>query len=116
MKKKLGDRPATGKLSTNNYFSPGTNLWVITYTPDMIQVSPDFEMYHAAIRGPGGYFLVYLDNKLYGIGENGLINEYSPKGDPMYVRDSQIITLNWSIGSGAAPLSWIYLQSPEETL
>lgn len=108
----LGDRYAEGALSTNNKITPGTSLWVVTFPPKELNASPDFEVYHGSALGPGGYFLVYLDEKLYGVGENGSLNEYSPK-IPMYVRDGQTITAYWSIGSGTAPKMWLWLRQPE---
>lgn len=106
----LGDRTATGRLSNTNRVTAGA--WVITYTPEMLPAEAAFEVWHATIRGPGGYFLVYIDDKLYGVGENGLINEYAP-AIPMYVRKGQTITFHWSIATGSAPQAWIYLRQPE---
>lgn len=108
----LGMRSAIGALTTANRVTPGTNLWVVTFTPQSLAASPDFEVWHGAVRGPGGYFLLYLDDALYGVGENGLINEYAPP-TPMYARDGQTISLHWSIGTGAAPNVWLYLRQPE---
>lgn len=105
-------RPGIGALTTNNRVTPGTNLWVVTFSPKDLSVSPDGEVWHGAVRGPGGYFLVYLDDALYGVGENGLINEYAPP-TAMYFRDGQTISLHWSIGTGSAPQVWLYLRQPE---
>lgn len=115
MSKDLGDRYAIGALSTVNKITPGTNLWVVTFDPKTLSASPDFEVYHGAAKGPGGYFLMYRDEKLYGVGENGTINEYSPK-TAMYVRDGSTITFYWSIGTGTAPEVWLYLREPLENL
>jgi hypothetical protein len=109
----LGVRPKSGVLSTKGYHTPGSNLWVIEWTPQELAGDADFEVWHGAIRGPGGNFLVYLDDALYGVAENGAINEYAPPGGAMYVRKGQTITFNWSIGTGNAPRAWIYLREPE---
>jgi hypothetical protein len=73
-------------------------------------------MWHGAVTGPGGYFLVYLDDYLFGVGANGQINEYSPRGSAMYVRKGQSISFHWSLtpttGPGA-PVATIYLRQPE---
>lgn len=107
----LGRRYAEGVLTTKNLLAPLTNLWQVTFAPqDMPQSS--YEVWHGAIRGPGGYFLVYLDDSLFGVGENGTINEYVPS-IPMFVRPGQIITLNWSIATGTKPQAWLYVRTPE---
>jgi hypothetical protein len=109
----LGVRPAVGVLATGqllNRVTPGA--WLIRYQPQQLPADADFEVYHGAIRGPGGYFLVYIDDALYGVGENGLINEYAPP-TAMYVRKGQEISMHWSIATGAAPQAWIYLREPE---
>lgn len=108
----LGFRSAVGALTTRNFLTPGTNLWVVTFPPQSMPSDADYEIWHGAIRGPGGYFLVYIDDQLFGVGENGLINEYAPP-EAMYVRKGQTITLNWSIATGAAPMAWFYLRTPE---
>jgi hypothetical protein len=109
----LGSRSKTGTLSTRGFFTPGTSLWVIEFQPQELVSDADFEMWHGAVRGPGGNFMVYLDDALYGVAENGSINEYAPPGGAMYVRKGQTITFNWSIATGSAPRAWIYLREPE---
>lgn len=106
----LGQRSAVGALSQANRVTPGG--WVVTYTPEMMPSDSEFEVWHGMIIGPGGYFLVYIDDAGFGVGENGKINEYSPK-TPMFVRKGQTITLNWSISTGAAPVCWLYFRQPE---
>lgn len=108
----LGKRNATGALTTANRVTPGTSLWVVTFTPQNFSVSPDFEIWHGAARGPGGYFLVYIDDSLFGVAENGLINEYAPQ-IPMYVRDGQNVTCHWSVATNPAPEVVFYLRQPE---
>jgi hypothetical protein len=108
----LGVRSAVGVLTTRGLFTPGTSLWQITFKPaDMPQ--SDYEAFHGSIRGPGGYFLVFIDNDQYGVGQNGTVDEYAPSGAAMYLRQGQTITLNWSVGSGTAPKAWLYLRQPE---
>ncbi len=110
MSDNLGVIPAAGVASTKNKIV--NNGWVITYPTQVLPRDVDFEMWHAAIRGPGGYFLVYIDDWLYGIGENGLINEYAPS-IAMYVVKGQEISFHWSITTGTAPSAWIYLRKPQ---
>lgn len=109
----LGHIHGYGALSTANKVTPGTNLWVIQFRPEDMQPNePKFEVWHGTIRGPGGYALVYIDDKLYGIVENGLINEYAPS-IAMLVNKGETITLNWSIATGTRPEAWLYLRTPE---
>ena len=113
----LGFRRAVGIAGTavnqNRIVAGG---WIITFRPEDLPGNPAFEMWHAAITGPGGYFLVYLDDYLYGVGGNGSINEYAPGGSAMYIMKGQTVTLHWSLtpatGPGA-PVAYIYLREPE---
>jgi hypothetical protein len=106
----LGNRTGVGVLSALNKVTAGG--WVITYQPQDLPRDMDFEVYHAAARGPGGYFLVFIDDSLYGVGENGTINEYAPT-IPMYVRKGQTVSLHWSIATGSAPSCTLYCREPE---
>lgn len=108
----LGYRQQSTAVQTkNNKIDITQALWVMTWAPaDM--PAQDFEVWHGAIRGPGGYFLVYIDDAMFGAAENGAINEYGPRGKPMYVRKAQTITMHFSIGSGKAPVGWLWLQQP----
>jgi hypothetical protein len=110
----LGYRSANGVLSTRGKYTPGTNLWVVTFTTQIFGMGDaDFEIWHGLVRGPGGQFLVYIDEAGYGAGQSGLINEYAPSGGAMYIRKGQEVSLNWSIGTGLAPQVWFYLRQPE---
>lgn len=106
----LGQRSAAGKLDPNNRVTPGG--WVVTFPPEVLPADPAFECWHGAIIGPGGYFQLWIDNALYGVGENGAINEYAPP-TAMYVIKGQTITLHWSILTGKAPQAWLYFRQPE---
>ena len=107
----LGDLTAYGIQSTTNKIVSGG--WVVTFPQQSLPSNEEFEMWHAAALGPGGYFRVYLDEKLFGIGENGLFNEYSPKGSAMLIRRGQAISMHWSLTTGTRPQVWIYLRLPE---
>lgn len=106
----LGDRYAVGVTSPNNRIVSGG--WVITF-PQQVLPAEDFEMWHGSTKGPGGYFEMWIDDKLYGVGQNGRINEYCPSGPAMYVRKGQELSLHWSITTGDAPKAWIFLRTPE---
>jgi hypothetical protein len=110
----LGHRTATGRLAVGTLLNRVTaGGWVIEFPPQVLPSDSDYEVWHASIRGPGGYFLVYLDDIQYGVSANGRINEYAPASSAMYVRKGQAISLHWSIASGAAPNAWIFLREPE---
>jgi hypothetical protein len=109
----LGDTVANGVLSTQQLLKPGTPLWVCTFEPKMLPRDQDFEIYHGSAIGPGGYFLVYLNDKLYGIGKNGILNEYSPRGSAMYVTKGSTVTVVWSIGTGVIPVVRYWMRTPE---
>lgn len=110
----LGHRSATG--FQNNTAFPNPLLaagWVIRFPPDVLPADIDFEMWHASVTGPGGYFMVYLDNIRFGIGANGTINEYAPRSSAMLVTKGQSILFYWSISTGTAPNATIFLREPE---
>jgi hypothetical protein len=110
MQGNLGSASAIGALSAQNRIVAGA--WMITFVPTLLPQQESYEVWHAAALGPGGYFRVYIDDKLYGIGQNGSINEYTPS-IPMFVVRGQIITMHWSIATGAAPQAWLYFRRPE---
>jgi hypothetical protein len=105
----LGHLSKVGIASTLNRITSGA--WVVTYRQQDLPREA-FEVWHGAARGPGGYFLVFLDDHMYGVGENGAINEYTP-AIPMFVRPGQEITLHWSIATGTAPTVTLYFRKPE---
>lgn len=107
----LGNRDGVATHSAKGFYQPGTTLWVVTF-PTQLMPPRDYEVYHGFVRGPGGIFLVYIDDKGYGVAENGSICEYAPT-IPMYVKAGQQITMNWSINTGTAPVVTIYLREPE---
>lgn len=108
MARDLGFRSADGKHSSKGYYAPGTTLWVVTFDPNTMPQS-EYEVYHGFARGPGGFFVVYIDDHGYGVAENGIVCEYAPT-IPMHVRPGQTITCNWSINTGTAPRVDLYLR------
>lgn len=108
----LGYRTATGRTTgvTNKVTS---GAWVVTFTPEIFgQGAEEFEIWHGAARGPGGYFLTFIDDTFYGVGENGRINEYTPP-IPCFMRRGQTFSLHWSIATGTAPQVTLFLRTPE---
>lgn len=109
----LGDRMARGVIpgtASDNIWVAGG--WIVTFPADTLPRNPAFEVYHGFVRGPGGTFLVYIDDKGYDVGANGLINAYEPTV-PMFVLLGQSIRFYWSISSGRAPQVWLYFREPE---
>lgn len=111
MERNLGWRTKTGVLSAANRVTSGA--WVVEFRPaDFGLGEIDFEIYHAAARGPGGYFLTYVDDAFYGSGRNGLVNEYSPTiAQPM--RRGQSWSAHWSVATGSAPTVTLFMRLPE---
>lgn len=87
--------------------------WIVRFQTQDFPRDMDFEIWHGAAIGPGGYFRVYIDQDLYGIGENGLYNEFSPNSAAMFIRKGQEVSLHWSIAAAPAPQVWFYLRTPE---
>lgn len=105
----LGKLPRIGVTSQLNRITPGG--WVVFFRTQDLPTA-DFEVWHGSARGPGGYALVYLDDALYGVLENGQINEYAPT-IAMFVKDGQEISVHWSIATGTAPTVTLYFRTPE---
>ena len=110
----LGTRKAIGALATAaNPNRVTSGAWIVSFTPTVVGLGDvDFEVWHGAAKGPGGYFHVYIDDSFFGVGENGTINEYAPQ-IPMYVRRGQSVSLHWSIATGTAPEVTFWLREPE---
>lgn len=90
-----------------------SGAWIAQFDPSTMPVDADYEVWHGAARGPGGFFEVWIDDHLYGVGLNGFRNEYAPAGGAMYVRKGEQITCHWSVATTPAPRVWLYLREPE---
>lgn len=111
MPSNLGHRDGVATHSNKGYYLPGTTLWVVSF-PTQLMPQSDYEVYHGFATGPGGFFLVFIDDHGYGVAENGTVSEYAPT-IPMYVKAGQQITCNWTINTGNAPKVTLYLREPE---
>jgi hypothetical protein len=110
----LGVVRKSGFIGTAQYPNRiSTANWVVLFKPEDLPRDLDFEVWHGAAIGPGGYALVYLNNDLYGVMENGRYNEFSPNSSSMFVVKGSEISLHWSIATGTAPQVWFYLREPE---
>lgn len=106
----LGSYNSTGVLSPQNKVR--ANCWVVTFTPENMPAESRSEVWHGAVTGPGGYFLVYLGGVFYDVGQNGRLNAYDPN-IPMLVKKGQEIQLHWSISTAPAPVCTLYFRQPE---
>jgi hypothetical protein len=110
----LGVVSQVGFLGTNQYPNRiSTNNWVVLFKPGDLPRDINYEAWHGSLLGPGGYALIYLNNDLYGVAENGRYNEFSPNSSAMYITKGSEVSIHWSIATGAAPKVWFYLRTPE---
>ena len=109
----LGNRGAsTVALSAANRYVAGS--WVATFLPK--DLWPDaVEIYHIALRGPGGGMLVYIDDLFYSTHSRSDINEYDPK-NAMYIRPGQTITFEFRSAALPAPSVNIFARKPSRLL
>ena len=105
----LGSRSAVGEIGPTNLFVAG--CWVVTFTAQDLAYPGDAEIYHMALRGPGGGFLVYIDDTFYSTSDRGDLNEYDPK-HPMFVRRGQGVTFHWNVSVDPAPQVWLFAKEP----
>lgn len=116
MASNLGDRMGKGTLA--GIVPPNINrlvsgAWIVRFPTNELPSDMDFEVYHATIRGPGGKFAVFIDDKQYSTCLNGRFATGFGNA-AMYVKKGQEISFNWTISSGTrAPLVWIWLRQPE---
>lgn len=104
----LGNRAATGVLSASNKYVAGS--WVVTFrTQDMPPI--DCVVYHIALTGPAGGFLVYVGENFYSAADRSDLNEYDPK-QPMFVRRGEDVSFHFFSPDAPAPRVWLYLREP----
>jgi hypothetical protein len=106
----LGNRSAQGVLDPLN--PKGVGFWTVKFDPKDLPAD-QFEVYHIALTGPGGYFFVYIDTAFYSTSPRGDVNEYDPK-QAMPVRPGQTIYFYWNNAIATPrPEVWIYLRTPQ---
>lgn len=88
------------------------NAWVCRFTVAKLPADADFEVHRAALRGPGGYVLMYVNDKLVSVCDNGRMAVFSPK-QALFVCKGEEITLHWSVTTAPAPRVWLYMRQPE---
>jgi hypothetical protein len=105
----LGNRSKTGVLSADNKYVTGS--WLVLFTAeDLYPIN--VEIYHIALRGPRGGFLVYIDDTFYSLDSRSDFNEYDPK-QVMYVRRGQTVSFHFRSALGAAPVVNIFARQPQ---
>lgn len=105
----LGNRkPSQVVLSAENRYVAGG--WVASWFPQDMPPEP-YDVYHIALRGPRGGFLVYIDDAFYSNASRSDINEYDPK-QVMHVRPGQTISFHFKSTAAPTPDVWLYLKRP----
>jgi hypothetical protein len=74
-----------------------------------------YDIYHIALRGPRGGFLVYIDDAFYSTSSRSDLNEYDPK-QVMHMRPGQTVTFHFRSATAPAQDVWLYLKRPGAVL
>lgn len=81
----------------------GAGLWTVAFTPQNLNITVPFEVYHAAVSGPSNSnFQVFIENTFYDYAVRGDINSWDP-AQPMAMNPGQTLYYYWNTGSGSAP-------------
>jgi hypothetical protein len=104
----LGSRSTTGVLSADNKYVAGS--WVVTFpTQDLPPI--DCVVYHIALTGPTGGFMVFVAENFYSAADRSDLNEYDPK-QPMFVRRGESVSFHFKSAATPQPKVWLYLRQP----
>jgi hypothetical protein len=105
----LGPRAQTGKADPANLIAAGN--WTVTWAPkDLNFMVPLAEVFHIAVNGPGGYFLVYINEDFWDTSSYGGQNSWDPS-EPMLIRPGDTVSFYWSTSSGTAPQVTMWLRA-----
>lgn len=97
----LGTRIARGTADPSN--PQGAGFWTVSFTPRVLAIPMDFEVYHIALKGPiGSQFQIFLDSSFYDNVIRGDVNSWDPN-QAMYVRRGQTIFFYWNTAAAPAP-------------
>jgi len=107
----LGSRQAHGAVGTDS--SPfGASAYTVAFTPAVMSIPTDYEVYHAAILGPAGSTVRwYVDTNFYSHVARGDINDWDPS-QSLYVRPGQSMYFYWSVGAGPVPFVSLLVRTP----
>lgn len=105
----LGPREQTGAKDQQNKVAAGN--WTVTFAPKDLQFNVSVaQVFHIAVNGPGGYFLIYINEDFWDAVSYGGVNSWDPS-EPMWVRPGDNVYFYWSLSSGTAPVVTIWLRS-----
>lgn len=104
----LGHRLKAGELDAANPEVAGA--FAVAFTPKDFSIPDPFEIWHISLKGPGGYFYVYIDDKFYSTAPRGDINEYDPQ-HPMRIRPGETVYFYWRKTTGLVPKVWVYCRT-----
>jgi hypothetical protein len=106
----LGSRQVTGAVDPSNPVLVGG--WTAAFTPQVLNISQQFEVYHIAVKGPiGSSFQVYQDTTFYDAVARGDLNSWDPS-QPMLVQAGRTIYFYYNSAVAPAPLVTIYCREP----
>lgn len=109
----LGTRvPSQVVLSAANLYVPGS--WVATFKNDILPKEP-YDVYHGAMRGPRGGFLMYVDDEFYSNHARSDLNVFDPN-NTLHMRPGQDIIFYFRSAAAPQPLIWLRLKRPELAL
>lgn len=105
----LGPRAQTGIADPQNMLAAGN--WTVTFAPKSLQFSmPLAEVYHIAVKGPGGFFEVFINEDFWDTSDFGGNNSWDP-AQPMLIRPGDTVFFFWSLSGGTAPQVTLWLRS-----
>lgn len=104
----LGPRQSTGIPDPENVVASGN--WTVTFAPSLLAVTvAQYEVYHIALNGPGGYFLVYRNGDFWDCSLLGSLNSWDPE-QPLLLRQADTVYFYWSTSTGTAPVITLWLR------
>jgi hypothetical protein len=104
----LGPREQNGAADPLNKIAAGS--WTASFAPKDLNFSvPLAEVYHITVNGPGGYFLVYINEDFWDAASYGGVNSWDPS-EPMLIRPGDTVYFYWSVSGGTAPQVTIWLR------
>jgi hypothetical protein len=104
----LGPRSAFGVLDPSNPLGAGN--WTVTFPPSVLTITtPQFEVYHIALTGPGGFFSVFRNEDFWDTSLLATQNSWDPS-QPMLLRSGDTVFFYFSIGTGTRPQVTLWLR------
>jgi hypothetical protein len=107
----LGSRQEVGRtgVATNPY---GQTMWTVTFSPDVLRIPIDYEIYHISLKGPApSACQVFIDTVFYSIAARGDNNDWDPS-QPAFVRKGQTVYFYYSSAANPAPVVSLFARQP----